>query len=357
MNNQIKGLENEEIKTQLCRADLKKNNLKKTIYSAYEIYLKLVRELLFTSVEKGLYGIYSDASITKIIPNTYKLSKLLDKTIISLVNSQLPLITIEQLEIGEFCKNIDDSIKVEVSNELAETKNSQRDNTEFESNFIYKENLQFDIKDNIFNSSEYYQSLNNDNFVSLDLDNGEHGDFIFDPNTNEKVLSDKRFINSLLELIEEDTRDYENINQYQIENFSNNDDLNRFDLIDTSLTDLLLNLSYKINLELFKLKLIKKIISLDNFKFLVSKNFMIKHPHPFIINFEININSSFKNFAKISNFTFLNVTTVELEYKNINLSNQRNKINELKRQFQILIKKENYWKKKELNLYKLHRQN
>ena len=44
--------------------------------------------------------------------------------------------------------------------------------------------------------------------------------------------------------------------------------LKNFDLIDKSLENLLLNLSYKINQELFKAQLIKKIISKDSFKYL-----------------------------------------------------------------------------------------
>ena len=49
-----------------------------------------------------------------------------------------------------------------------------------------------------------------------------------------------------------------------------------------------------------------------------------------------------------------NCSTVELEFKNLNLSIQRNKINELKSQFQRLIKKETYWRQKEITLNKIH---
>ena len=57
-----------------------------------------------------------------------------------------------------------------------------------------------------------------------------------------------------------------------------------------------------------------------------------------------------------NNFTsiiFFNISTVELEFKNLNLSIQRNKINELKNQFQRLIKKETYWRQKEITLNKI----
>ena len=135
-------------------------------------------------------------------------------------------------------------------------------------------------------------------------------------------------------------------------NLPRNQTLNNFDLIDKSLENLLLNLSYNINQELFKANLIKKMISKDSFDYLVGKNFMIKHPYPFVINFELNLNRSLNgnNFPSI---IFFNISTVELEFKNLNLSIKRNKINELKNQFQRLIKKETYWRQKEITLNKI----
>ena len=142
----------------------------------------------------------------------------------------------------------------------------------------------------------------------------------------------------------------ENINQ--MDNLPKNQILNNYDLIDNSLKNLLLNLSYNINQELFKAKLIKKMISKDSFDYLVGKNFMIKHPYPFVINFELNLNRSSigNNFPSI---IFFNISTVELEFKNLNLSIQRNKINELKNKFQRLIKKETYWRQKEITLNRI----
>ena len=143
----------------------------------------------------------------------------------------------------------------------------------------------------------------------------------------------------------------ENINQ--MDNLPKNQILNNFDLIDKSLEDLLLNLSYNINQELFKANLIKKMISKDSFDYLVGKNFMIKHPYPFVINFELNLNRSSLNVNNFPSIIFLNISTVELEFENLNLSIQRNKINDLKNQFQRLIKKETYWRQKEKTLNKI----
>ena len=80
---------------------------------------------------------------------------------------------------------------------------------------------------------------------------------------------------------------------------------------------------------------------------------MIKHPYPFVINLELNLNSSSLNGNNIPSIIFFNISTAELEFKNLNLSIQRNKINELKNQFQRLIKKETYWRQKEITLNKM----
>ena len=80
---------------------------------------------------------------------------------------------------------------------------------------------------------------------------------------------------------------------------------------------------------------------------------MIKHPHPFVINFELNIKQTSSEGDNFPGIIFFNISTVELEFKNLNISIQRNKINELKNQFQRLIKKETYWRQKEKTLNKI----
>ena len=127
------------------------------------------------------------------------------------------------------------------------------------------------------------------------------------------------------------------------------------DLIENSLFNLLLKLSYKINLELLMSNLTNIKISENLFKFLTSKNFTIKYPRPFVMDIDFNKNQSLKNCQKFPSIFLLNVTTVELEFQNLNLSIQRNKINELKCQFQLLIKKERYWRQKEINLNKVYK--
>ena len=165
------------------------------------------------------------------------------------------------------------------------------------------------------------------------------------------IETENKFINTLGG--EKYFNDYLHESLKKIDNSPKSHIFNNFDLIDKSLENLLLNLSYDINQELFKANLIKKMISKDSFDYLVGKNFMIKHPYPFVINLELNLNQSSLNGNNFQNIIFFNISTVELEFKNLNLSIQRNKINELKNQFQRLIKKETYWRQKEITLNKI----
>ena len=152
----------------------------------------------------------------------------------------------------------------------------------------------FEITEDLSNTSEYYQAHNYERFESLDLDNNQNNNYLSKNNIFENLGVEKQFISSLLELIGEEKvekpryQEKENINR--MDNLPKNQIFNDFDLIDKSFENLLLNLSYNINQELFKANLIKKMISKDTFDYLVGKNFMIKHPYPFVINLELNLN-------------------------------------------------------------------
>ena len=78
--------------------------------------------------------------------------------------------------------------------------------------------------------------------------------------------------------------DYEKINDQAPDVFISSDNLNIFEVIDKSFSNFLLNLSYKINLELFKINLIKKIITEETFKCLSNNNSIIKHPYLSLIH-------------------------------------------------------------------------
>ena len=357
LNNFNNYIDIDKINSQLERADIQKRILTRNIYREYELYLNLVRDLLFISVEKGLNQIYSYPIINDNFLNENEFYSLFEKKISKLILTNLPFLTVEQLKINEIEKNINKEINFTIFDSSTKTKDDQKEKFQYGDVFQLKEPTQFEISKDFSNTCEYYQAHNDEKFISLDLDNNDHNNYLSKNNIIENLGVEKQFISSLLELIE-DVRvekpthpEKENINQMDIS--PKNQILENFDLIDKSLGNLLLNLSYKINQELFKANLIKKIISKDSFDYLVAKNLMIKHPFPFVINFEFNLNQPSLNGNNIQSIVFFNISTVELEFKNLNLSIQRNKINELKNQFQRLIKKETYWRQKEITLNKI----
>ncbi|WP_245210852.1 adenylate cyclase [Prochlorococcus marinus] len=347
----------DKINSQLERADIQKRRLIRNIYMEYELYLNLVRDLLCISVEKGLYELSISLSIKDDFINSNELFSLFEKKISKLIYKKLPLITVEQLKINKIEKNINKEINFNSLGRSPKIKHDQKEKFQNEDVCQFEEHFQFQISEDISNTSEYYQVENHDKFVSLDLDKNDHINYLSNNNVIENIGVEKQFISSILELIDEvkvkNPRHAENYNINQMDIAPKHQSLKNLDLIDKSLNNLLLNLSYKINLELFKANLIKRIISQDSFEYLVGKNLMIKYPNPFVVNFEFNINHSSSNSESPPSIIFFNISTVELEFKNLNLSIQRNKINELKNQFQRLIKKERYWRQKEITLNKI----
>ncbi len=357
MNNFNNYIDIDKTNSQLERAGIQKRILTRNIYREYELYLNLVRDLLFVSVEKGLNQIYYYPTINDNFLNENEFHSLFEKKISKLIFMILPFLTVEQLKINEIEKNINKETNFTIFDSPIKTKDDQKEKFQYEDGFQLKEPNQFEISKDFSNTSEYYQSHNYQKFHSLDLDDNKHNNYLSNNNIFENLGVEKQFISSLLELIGEEKvekqrhPEKENINQ--MDNLPKNQILQNFDLIDKSLENFLLNLSYNINQELFKAKLIKKMISKDSFDYLVGKNFMIKHPYPFVINLELNLNRSSLKGNKFPSIIFFNISTVELEFKNLNLSIQRNKINELKNQFQRLIKKETYWRQKEITLNKI----
>ena len=63
LNNFNNHIDIYKINSQLESADIQKKILIRNIFKEYELYLNLVRDLLFISVEKGLNQIYSYPTI------------------------------------------------------------------------------------------------------------------------------------------------------------------------------------------------------------------------------------------------------------------------------------------------------
>ena len=106
LNNFNNYIDINKINSQLDRAEIKKRRLTRKIYMEYELYLNLVRDLLFISVEKGLNQIFSNPTINDNFLNESEFYILFEKKISKLIFSNLPFLTVEQLKINGIEKNI-----------------------------------------------------------------------------------------------------------------------------------------------------------------------------------------------------------------------------------------------------------
>ena len=81
--NDLKNFNNyiakDKINSQLEKAEIQKSILIRNIYREYELYLYLVRDLLFISVEKGLNQIYSYPTINDNFLNENEFYSLFEK--------------------------------------------------------------------------------------------------------------------------------------------------------------------------------------------------------------------------------------------------------------------------------------
>ncbi len=351
MSNSIEGRNSKEVKIQLKRAEIQKIILIKNIYKEYEAYFNIIRKSILTSTKEGIAAIYSNFSISDEALHSKELNIFLNKNISLLINSILPFITIEQLKLGDISDPIKQLVNVNDLKALLKSKEYQTVNIDYDNEIIANESIEFNF-DNNLNTYEYYETLSEDEIFSVNLDENSYLNSFSKEISIEKIEDGKDIVNAVLELIEEKSdnklTDYEKINDQAPDVFISSDNLNIFEFIDKSFSNFLLNLSYKINLELFKIKLINKIISEETFKSLSNINSIIKHPYPFVIRYDLYPNklSPINNMS--SDVYLFNITNVELEFYNFDLSICRNNINELKSRFKLLNKKERYWKNKEL---------
>ena len=135
---------------------------------------------------------------------------------------------------------------------------------------------------------------------------------------------------------------------YEISNL-----LNWSEWLDFSLSCQLRKITYQMNNILFLKKIIKNKISSEFLDYISDNNFLIANPFPFVNLFDLN-NKEFINFDDVeenkdySKIYFFNLNITEIEFFDMNLNIIRNKINDLKYQLHLLIKKEKYWNNKKL---------
>jgi len=79
LNNLNNYIDTNKINSQLERAEIQKRILTRNIYREYELYLNLLRDLLFISVEKGINKIYSYPTINDNFFNENEFYSLFEK--------------------------------------------------------------------------------------------------------------------------------------------------------------------------------------------------------------------------------------------------------------------------------------
>jgi len=178
LNNFNNYIDTDQINSQLERADIQKRILTRNIYREYVLYLNLVRNLLFISVEKGLNQIYSYPTINNNFLNDNEFYSLFEKKISKLIFTILPFLTVEQLKINEIEKNINKEINFTIFDVSTKIKDDQKEKLQIEDGFQLSEPTQFKITEDFSNTSEYYQANNYERFVSLDLDNNHHNNYL-----------------------------------------------------------------------------------------------------------------------------------------------------------------------------------
>ena len=112
----------------------------------------------------------------------------------------MPFLTVEQLKINEIEKNINEEINLNILNSSTKIKDDQKEKFQYEDGFQLKELIQFEITEDLSNTSEYYRTQNFERFVSLDLDNNQNNNYLSKNNIFENLGVEKQFISSLLEL-------------------------------------------------------------------------------------------------------------------------------------------------------------
>ena len=150
----------------------------------------------------------------------------------------MPFLTVEQLKINEIEKNINKVINFTIFDGSTKIKEDEKHKFQYKDGSQLKEPIQFEITEDFSNTSEYYQAHNYERFVSLDLDNNHHNNYLYKNNIFESLGIEKQFISSILELIGEEKaekpRNSEKENINQMDNLPKNQILNNFDLIDKS---------------------------------------------------------------------------------------------------------------------------
>ena len=340
MDNYLKKYQ-EKADNQLLLIEDRKLKIRKDFYMLYFLYLSRIRSEFLNYIKKAISSI--EASKTVIYLSKKEIKSIIANEINPLINERMPFITIEQLTLTKYSYP-NKSLKVDHFPE----KDLDLDDKSFykKDNKAYSLNISSECK--YYSCSEAYE-LNSS--INLDDFNFEYQNLIdygtitdkqtFDSVNNEKIMNGALMD---LDILKNDQENYKNMQIFdEISNL-----LNWSEWLDFSLSCQLKKITNQINNILFLKKIIKKKISNEFLDYISNNNFLIANPFPFVNLFDLN-NKEFINFddfdekVDYSKIYFLNFNITEIEFFDINLNSIRTKINDLKYQLNLLIKKEKYW--------------
>ena len=335
---------------QLLLIDCKKSKIKKEIYSLYELYLKCIRSKLNDSLIEAILSLIelsnNEISNKEISNNENSISLFIEKQIKNKINEILPFLTIEQLSFIN----------------IIETNYFVDENIEFKNNYYLEEEIYEEKDFRVFHNFEsilycygYYDDvISEDQFLNFGLNENKLEDINYKDSFKENILDQ---FNSFISFeIEEEKQSTIKFVQNYEENifmpFEFKEIIKWLDTLDSSLDFYLKRLSFEINKQLFKNKLLTKYINKDLLFYISENNSLFNNPLPFVLLFDLSLNqfvnlrNEEENNNEYSKIYLLNIDSTELEFSSINLSNLRNKILDMKLNINLLIKKENYWNDK-----------
>ena len=324
----------------------RKLKIRKDLYMTYFLYLNRIRSEFFNYIKKAISSIEESKNVINLSKKEIK--SIIANDINSLINERMPFITIEQLTLTKYS----------FQNKSLEVDNFTEKDLDLDVKSFYKKDnktylLNISSECKYYSFSEEYElnsSINLDNFNFEDqnqIDCVNITDKQNSDSVNNEKIADATLID--FDILKNDKENYKNMQI--LDEISNL--LNWSDWLDFSLSCQLKKITNQINNILFLKKIIKKKISNEFLDYISDNNFLITNPFPFVNLFDLR-NKEFINFdnfdenADYSKVYFLNFNITEIEFFDINLNIIRNKINDLKYQLHLLIKKEKYWNNKKI---------
>ncbi len=347
MDKQFKDKRYSKVDNQLHLIDKKKKGILKDLYNSYEIYLTCIRSEIFNSVSKGVMSL---AFMTKISGREYEknISYLINNEIKSLINEVLPFLTIEQLSISnqfniynnEKTINEGKHYKIVDEKDLISSGLSKENNFENDCYYYYGN----PIKDNLKSSVDLDKNDLDTNFLKVETS-------LININEEKKFFIASLDCSKIESNFQNDYKPFTDFNifeEYQLSRI-----LEWAESIDIGLTLELKKISIEVNQKIFSKISANEIIPENLVSYLFDNNFLTTNPKPYIVLFdllsnEFIYNDDYLKSINLSKIYLFCINPTELEFNNIHLNINRNKISRLINLLKILIKKEQYWTNKKL---------